>query len=780
MNASTPSSLFDALLNQTVELLLLVDGETLGIAYANQPACLRLGYASEKLVQMQITDIECALTDLFFWDEVRQGKGYDLEGVEGLYLCADGATLAVSKNVRRMRVDGKDWFAILIDDKRIHKSMEDELAQTTSLLRATLEATGEGILVIDRDARIANINRRFAELWRIPEDLLRQGEDARVLDFIASQVVDPVAHRRRLDEIAANPHDESLDVLELVDHRVLERKSHPQLLGDQIIGCVFSYADITDRKLAEQQLIAARDNAELANRSKSEFLANMSHEIRTPMNGIIGLTGLVLESNLNKSQRDYLEMVKSAADALLLIINDILDFSKIEAGKTVIESIAFDLGKLVLEAMRTISLRAQQNGLELVLDDDPRLPRTVIGDPGKIRQMLMNLLGNALKFTKAGEVVLRSKLLDATDERIRLQISVADTGIGISQNKLDLIFDAFEQGDGSTTRRFGGTGLGLSITKGLIENMGGTIKVESEVGKGSVFTLTFDLGVQDAEPLMPNPAGRSIAGRQVLLVDDNRSNLQVLQNMFAAWGIESSAFLSGQLAVAHCNVDPRRFDCAIIDAAMPGMNGLDTVNALRRLPQWQNVPVIWLSIGGAPDDGFDARLHISPTSILKPVNRSDMFSALCEALAVGRETPQNSPVRATTSAPVTDTPMQILVVEDNWLNQRLVQVLLEKWGHKVEIANNGVEALDWHARRQFDLILMDLQMPVMGGLEATAEIRARELAGAKRTPIIAMTANAMEEDRLKCLAAGMDDYVSKPFKNDVLLGVLRKHAREPA
>jgi signal transduction histidine kinase len=652
MNMPALPSPFDALLNQTVELLLLVDGDNLGIVYANQTTCLRLGYASEKLTQMQITDIECALTDLFFWDEVRQGKGYDMEGVEGLYLCADGSTIAVSKNVRQIHAQGKSWFAILIDDKRIHRSMEDELAQTTSLLRATLEATGEGIMVIDRDARIVNINRRFAELWQIPENILQQGEDAKVFDFIAAQVVDDNGYRQRLDEIATNPDDETIDVLELLDHRVIERKSRPQLLGDHIIGRVFSFNDITDRKLAEQQLIAARDNAESANRAKSEFLANMSHEIRTPMNGIIGLTSLVLESKLDKTQREYLEMVKSAADALLLIINDILDFSKIEAGKTVIESIAFDLGKLVLNAVRTISLRAQQNGLELILDHDLRIPRMVIGDPGKIRQMLTNLLGNALKFTKAGEVILRTKLLKLHGARISLQISVADTGIGIQHNKLDSIFEAFEQGDGSTTRRFGGTGLGLSITKGLIENMGGTIRVESEFGRGSIFTLTLDLGVQDADLATQNVSGAAIAGRQVLLVDDNQSNLQVLQNMFAIWGVKSSAFLSGQLAIAYCKTHASPFDCAIIDVAMPGMDGLETVKELKRLPGWTDVPVIWLSVAGMSDDAPDSHLQLSRTTVWKPVSWFEMHVALCEKFALHGEKSKAVPVNSAAAAPI--------------------------------------------------------------------------------------------------------------------------------
>lgn len=775
MSEALPSGVIKQLLNLTKELLLLVDAASLQVVYANQPACDRLGYDRAKLAQMSITDIECALSDLFYWDEVRQGNFDNLEEVEGMYLCADGSTLSVSKSVQALRDGDRVWIAILINDTRMQKTVEDELAKATSLLRATLEATSEGILVVDRDRRIVNINRHFSEIWQIPEDILQQGDDSNLFRFMLEQVKDAEIYQARLDDIYGNPDDQSGDIFDLHDGRVIECKSRPQQLGDDIVGRVFSFSDITDRKIAEQALIEARNNAEAASRSKSDFLANMSHEIRTPMNAIIGMTGLVLESKLNRTQRDYIEMVKSASDALLQIINDILDFSKIEAGKTVIEAIPFELDRIVLEAARTVALRAQEAGLELVLDLDGTMPKQLIGDPGKIRQMLTNLLGNAVKFTKHGEVVLRSKMLLADAGRVKVQVSVADTGIGIPLNKQALIFEPFEQEDGSTTRRFGGTGLGLSITKRMAEMMGGDIRVESVVGSGSEFILTIELGVDPAladkvQASSPVP----LQSRKILLVDDNRRNLEVMQRMFSEWGATCTLCTSGNAVLDLCKSSTDKFDCVVIDAILGDMKGIDLLSAVSHFPGWKNVPFILLAVGTVPDDAILDQTLGAHITLLKPSSRNDLYLASCDLLGIAVAAEQRTEVDEPASQTSTQRPLQILLVEDNLLNQKLAQVLLEKWGHHVDIANNGAEALEWHERQQFDLILMDVQMPVMDGLEATSAIRTREAQGATRTPIVAMTANAMEEDRMKCIEGGMDDYLSKPFKNADFQRLLKK------
>ena len=665
------------------------------------------------------------------------------------------------------------------------KKAAAQLAEQRNLMRTLIDHLPEYIYVKDRESRflLANIYTARVMGAEHPDDLLGKSDFDFYAPDKAQAFFDDEQEIIRTGRPVINREEEVVDQISGERVWVLTTKLPMRNLEGEVVGIVGTGQDITHLKTVTQQLIVAKDEAEAATRAKSEFLANMSHEIRTPMNGVVGMTSLLLETDLDAEQREFVEIIRTSGEQLLTIINDILDFSKIEAGHMDLEEQPFDVRRCIEEALDLVAPRAASKGLELAYMVEDSVPGTIVGDVTRVRQVLTNLLANAVKFTETGDVLVtvRKRSQHRTPEGVRCELlfAVKDTGIGIPADRLDRLFKSFSQIDTSTTRKYGGTGLGLAISKRLVELMGGTIWAESEPGVGSMFSFALEAAVAPSQfRVFLSPEQPVLSSRRVLIVDDNTVNCQILRHLTTQWRMEVDVAETGPSALERFD-EGNRYDLVLLDYQMPGMDGLTVAREIGRRVDEPPVMVMLTSINQEQTLRRTARDYGVSVVLYKPIKPSLLYDNLIEAFRDERSKrlqakPSAEAVLAhRRSGGAGRKPHRILLAEDNLINQKVALRFLQRLGYRPDVAANGLEVLDALQRQSYDLVLMDVQMPEMDGLAATRQVRTT-FPPEQQPRIVAMTANAMQGDRERCLEAGMDDYLSKPIKLEDLKTVLER------
>jgi PAS domain S-box-containing protein len=753
------------------------------IVFVNPAACQMLGFGQDELIgQPSHALIHHHRPDgsVYPVDECPMHAAYtrgEVSRIDNEVLWRkDGTELSVEYGATPIVNDGAIVGAVIsFTDITERKRAEASSQRSQRLLQSVMDNTNALVYVKDTNGRYLVVNRMWSELLDLPEESVIGRTDGEIFPaHLAARFVENDEMVRR----TMTSHSTEETALVNGEERFFLSNKFP-LLGEdgKLFGTAGVSAEITEIKRMEAELRRAMAKAEEATRAKSDFLANMSHEIRTPMNAIIGMSELALDTELSAEQREYLQTVLSSAEALLMLINDILDFSKIEAGKLDLDRVGFRLRDTLADATHTLALRAHKKGLELACHVLPDVPDHLIGDPGRLRQVVVNLIGNAVKFTEQGEVVLRVAVERQNDDSTLLHFSVSDTGIGIAEEAQEKVFGAFDQADTSTSRRYGGTGLGLAISRQLVALMDGRIWLESQLGVGTTFHFTARLDVQDPATIPVAAELHQLQGLPVLVVDDNATNRRILEEMLSHWGLKPTTVDSPYKAMKileQARADGHAFKLLLSDVNMPGLDGYDFVQWVRKQPDLQSLVAMLLTSARTSGDAARAREINVAALLTKPIKQSTLLDAIGEVM--GAQRASLAPPPAEDEPTAASAPMKILLAEDHPPNQQLAVRLLERHGHSVVVANNGLEVLAALEKESFDLVLMDIQMPEMDGFTATEEIRRRESQTGAHLPIVAMTAHAMKGDAERCLAAGMDDYVAKPIRRKTLYQALQRVA----